>query len=77
VTNLDGFGERTIWVDCDVIQADGGTRVASITGAYEPIVDAFRKMVRNGVIEKAPVKDSVAANQRGKSRRKGAVRFEL
>jgi ribonuclease PH len=61
VTDLNGFGERTIWVDCDVIQADGGTRAASITGAYVAIVDAFRKMVRNGVIEKAPIKDSVAA----------------
>ena len=61
VTNLDEFGERTIWVDCDVIQADGGTRTASITGAYVALVDAFRKMVRNGMIEKVPVIDSVAA----------------
>ena len=61
VTDLDGFGERTIWIDCDVIQADGGTRAASITGAYVALVDAFRKMVRNGMIEKVPIKDSVAA----------------
>src|SRR5512136_385519 len=66
VTNLDGFGERTIWIDCDVIQADGGTRTASITGAFVALVDAFRKMVKNGMIEKIPIKDSVAAISVGK-----------
>jgi ribonuclease PH len=66
VTDLSGFGERTIWIDCDVIQADGGTRAASITGAYVALIDAFRKMVRNGMIEKVPVKDSVAAVSVGK-----------
>jgi ribonuclease PH len=66
VTNLNGFGERTIWIDCDVIQADGGTRTGSITGAYVALVDAFRKMVRNGMIEKVPIKDSVAAVSVGK-----------
>lgn len=66
VTDLNTFGERTIWIDCDVIQADGGTRTASITGAYVALVDAFRKMVRNGMIENVPVKDSVAAISVGK-----------
>lgn len=66
VTDLSGFGERTIWIDCDVIQADGGTRTASITGAYVALVDAFRKMVKNGLIEKVPVKNSVAAVSVGK-----------
>ena len=66
VTDLSGFGERTIWIDCDVIQADGGTRAASITGAYVALVDAFRRMVRNGLIEKVPIKDSVAAISVGK-----------
>lgn len=66
ITDLDSFGERTIWIDCDVIQADGGTRTASITGAYVALVDAFRKMVKNGMIEKVPVKDSVAAISVGK-----------
>ena len=61
VTDLNAFGERTIWIDCDVIQADGGTRTASITGAYVALVDAFRKMVKDEVIGKVPVKDSVAA----------------
>ena len=66
ITDLNGFGERTIWIDCDVIQADGGTRTASITGAYVALVDAFRKMVKEGIIEKVPVKDSVAAISVGK-----------
>ena len=66
VIDLTAFGERTIWIDCDVIQADGGTRTASITGAYVALVDAFRKMVKNGMIEKVPVKDSVAAISVGK-----------
>jgi ribonuclease PH len=66
VTDLNGFGERTIWIDCDVIQADGGTRTASITGAYVALVDAFRKMVKKGIIGKVPIKDSVAAISVGK-----------
>jgi ribonuclease PH len=66
VTDLSALGEKTIWIDCDVIQADGGTRTASITGAYVALVDAFQKMVRNGDIEKIPVKDSVAAISVGK-----------
>ncbi len=66
VADLNGFGERTIWIDCDVIQADGGTRTASITGAYIALVDAFRMMVKNGMIEEIPVKDSVAAISVGK-----------
>jgi ribonuclease PH len=66
VIDLNGFGERTIWIDCDVIQADGGTRTASITGAYVALVDAFRKMVKDGLIDKVPIKDSVAAISVGK-----------
>jgi ribonuclease PH len=66
VTDLTGFGERTIWIDCDVLQADGSTRTASITGAYVAMVDAFRKMVRGGVIEKLPIRDTVAAVSVGK-----------
>lgn len=66
VTDLTGFGERTIWVDCDVIQADGGTRTASITGAYVALVDAFQKMVEKGMIKKIPVHNSVAAVSVGK-----------
>ena len=66
VTDLNAFGERTLWIDCDVIQADGGTRTVSITGAYIALVDAFRKMVESGTIENVPVKDSVAAISVGK-----------
>ncbi len=66
VTDLNAFGEKTIWIDCDVVQADGGTRTASITGAYVALVGAFRKMVQDGMIESVPVKDSVAAISVGK-----------
>ncbi len=66
VADLSGFGERTIWIDCDVIQADGGTRTASITGAYVALVDAFRKMMKRGWIEKIPMRGSVAAISVGK-----------
>jgi len=61
VTDLTGFGERTIWIDCDVIQADGGTRSACITGAYIALVDAFNMIQQEGWIESIPLIDSVAA----------------
>ena len=75
VIDLSGFGERTIWIDCDVIQADGGTRTASITGAYVALIDAFRRMMKNGLIGKVPVKDSVAAISVG--RVDGSVLLDL
>ena len=61
IVNLDIIGERTIWVDCDVIQADGGTRTASITGGYVALVEALWGMKRRGMIDKVPLRDSVAA----------------
>ncbi|HOV90403.1 MAG TPA: ribonuclease PH [Syntrophorhabdaceae bacterium] len=61
VVNLDILGERTLWIDCDVIQADGGTRTASITGGYVALVEALWAMKKKGIIEKIPMKDSVAA----------------
>ncbi len=61
VTDLNSFGERTMYIDCDVIQADGGTRTASITGAFIAMMDAFRKLKEKGIIEKVPVKDFVSA----------------
>ncbi|UCC66503.1 MAG: ribonuclease PH [Deltaproteobacteria bacterium] len=61
VTDLTGFGERTILLDCDVSQADGGTRTASITGAYVALVDAFRWLKKRGETGQIPIKDSVAA----------------
>jgi ribonuclease PH len=61
VTNLEGFGERQIKVDCDVIQADGGTRTAAITGGYVALYLAFRHMLTLGAITEIPLTDSVAA----------------
>ena len=59
------LGERTITVDCDVIQADGGTRTASITGAYVALAIAVRKLLAAGVVKKNPLLDSVAATSVG------------
>jgi ribonuclease PH len=59
--DLSAFGERTILVDCDVLQADGGTRTASITGGYVAVVEAFRALVRRNVLSAVPLRDEVAA----------------
>lgn len=61
VVDLEALGERTIWLDCDVIQADGGTRTASITGAFVALKDAIRFALESNLIEKDPIKDYVAA----------------
>jgi len=61
VTNLEGFGENTVYIDCDVIQADGGTRTASITGSFVALVDLFRRMREDGRCESIPVQDYVSA----------------
>jgi ribonuclease PH len=61
VADLDKLGERSIWIDCDVIQADGGTRTASITGAFIAMVEAMKWMKENGMIETIPVKHYVSA----------------
>jgi len=61
VVDMDRLGERTIWIDCDVIQADGGTRTASITGAFVAMMEAFRKMQKDGLIVEIPVKSCVSA----------------
>jgi ribonuclease PH len=60
VTDLTGFGERQIKIDCDVIQADGGTRTASITGAYIALHQAFRGLIERGLLDKVPMSGSVA-----------------
>jgi ribonuclease PH len=65
VTDLTRLGERTIWVDCDVIQADGGTRTASITGAFVALGLALEKLVEAGTLTAAPVRDFVAATSVG------------
>jgi len=61
VTDLTAFGERTIYVDCDVIQADGGTRTASITGGFVALVDLFKKMKKDGKIKAIPVSEYLSA----------------
>ncbi len=61
VTRLAELGERTIWIDCDVIQADGGTRTASITGGFVALVLALQKMRAAGQIKALPLVDHVAA----------------
>lgn len=61
VVDLKGFGERTIWIDCDVIQADGGTRTASITGSFVALMDAFNVLIKKEEIEKIPVNTFVSA----------------
>src|SRR5437763_4721337 len=61
VTNLTALGERTIWIDCDVIQADGGTRTASITGAFVALALALEKMRERDMIKTIPLADYVAA----------------
>ena len=61
VTNLPALGERTIWIDCDVIQADGGTRTASITGAFVALALALEKMREREMIKTIPLADYVAA----------------
>lgn len=61
VVNLNALGERIIIIDCDVIQADGGTRTASITGGFVALVDACKKLVDAGIIETIPITDFLAA----------------
>jgi len=61
VTNLPALGERTIWIDCDVIQADGGTRTASITGAYVALALALEGLRKREVLKTIPLSDYVAA----------------
>ncbi len=61
VTDLNTFGEKTIYIDCDVIQADGGTRTASITGGFVALVDLFRKLKQKGIVSMVPVGDYVSA----------------
>lgn len=65
VVNLNMLGERTIWLDCDVIQADGGTRTASITGAYVALWDACQWLIERELIEELPILDNVAATSVG------------
>ncbi len=65
VVDLTRLGERTIWIDCDVIQADGGTRTASITGAFVALGLALNKLIEAGTLTAAPIRDFVAATSVG------------
>src|SRR6188472_2018348 len=65
VIKLEELGERTIWLDCDVLQADGGTRTASISGAFVALVLALAKLKQSGTIKTMPVSDYVAATSVG------------
>lgn len=66
VTDMSAMGERTIWIDCDVIQADGGTRTASITGAFIALADAFIQLKEKKLLKKLPLTDYLAAISVGK-----------
>ncbi len=61
VTDLAALGERTIYIDCDVLQADGGTRTASITGGFIALVDAARRLREEGTIQLFPIRDFISA----------------
>ena len=61
VTDQEALGERTVWIDCDVIQADGGTRCASITGAYVSLTLAVKQLLASGALKTDPLRDTVSA----------------
>lgn len=61
IIDLDKLGERSIQIDCDVIQADGGTRTASITGAYVALHDAISVLIKKGLLQESPLKQAIAA----------------
>jgi ribonuclease PH len=65
VVDLKAFGERTVTIDCDVLQADGGTRTASITGGYVALVDAVNVLVKRGALRESPIHGQVAAISAG------------
>jgi ribonuclease PH len=75
VVDTSALGERTVLIDCDVIQADGGTRTASITGAYVALASALRTLVKYGSLRHLPLRDSVAATSVGIVR--GAAMLDL
>jgi ribonuclease PH len=75
IADLDALGERTLWIDCDVLQADGGTRTASITGAYVALALACRRLEARGDLKGSPLRDSVAAISVGVI--DGEVRLDL
>ncbi len=75
VMDMEALGERALWADCDVLQADGGTRTAAITGAYVALAAACERLVTNGLIARTPLNDSVAAISVGMIA--GEIRLDL
>lgn len=73
VVDLETLGERTIWIDCDVIQADGGTRTASITGAFLAMAIAIGKLIKAGTIKTNPITDFLAAISVGIDKEQGIL----
>ena len=65
VVDLNALGERSVIIDCDVVQADGGTRTASVTGAFVALVVSLRKLVKFGVLKTLPIKEYIAATSVG------------
>ncbi len=65
VTDQEALGDRTVWLDCDVIEADGGTRTASITGAFVAMALAMERLVAAGMLKRSPLMDTVAATSVG------------
>ena len=65
VVDLERLGERTIWIDCDVLQADGGTRTAAITGGFVALMDALLLLKRTGAVPRLPVREFLAATSVG------------
>jgi ribonuclease PH len=61
ITDMEVMGERCLWVDCDVLQADGGTRTAAITGGYVALAAACRRLIDRGMLRASPLRDSIAA----------------
>ncbi|WP_332689615.1 ribonuclease PH [Halalkalibacter lacteus] len=73
IIDLDKIGERTVWIDCDVIQADGGTRTAAITGAFVALALAMEKTIKKGKVKQWPIKDFLAAVSVGVDTKKGVL----
>jgi ribonuclease PH len=65
IMDLDALGERSVILDCDVLQADGGTRTAAITGAYLALSTAIRKLIKFGTLKRSPIRDCIAATSVG------------
>ena len=75
IIDMELLGENTIWLDCDVLQADGGTRTAAISGAFIALSDAVQSMLKEGILVKDPIKDYLAAVSVG--RVKGEALLDL